>query len=293
MRWLLLPLLLLALLAPAQECPARPMISAVADVGAVAEGQGNPPELLLPPLRLGNPAAWLGTDQAGRDALCLNGRGLRRSLLLALGALGVGLLPGVALGLWQGWQAGQGRPAIRGALPWNELLVLLAVVLLLGPDSFRLVLVLGVVLLTARLVAVRTGSILREAFVEGAVALGGRRRHVLLRHVLPHLQPSLPAILATVLSAVFIWLMELGALGFHDQPTLKVAFTDNYDLVQDIQALPLNADLGQLISFFRWRWLDTPEQLALPALLLVLLTLSLKDLARWAARPGPDGKKPQ
>ena len=70
-------------------------------------------------------------------------------------------------------------------------------------------------------------------------------------------------------------------LGFHDQPTLQVAFTDSLDRVQDVQSLPLNADLGQLVSFFRWSWLDTPEQLVWPALLLTLLTLALKDFARW------------
>lgn len=271
MRWLLVPLLLFALLAPRQECPSRPTIPVPA---TTATGAGGETGLLLPPLRAGHPVAPFGTDRLGRDAACLNGRGLARSLQLALTALAFGLGPGVLLGLWLAWQK---RP-----LPFtSEIIVLLALVLLLGKSSFRLVLVFGVILLTARLVAVRAISVLRLPFVEGALALGGGTRHILLRHLLPHLWPSLPVILATVLSSLFVWLMELGALGFHDQPTLAVAFTDGFDLVQDIQALPLNADLGQLVSFFRWSWLDTPEQLVWPALLLTLLTLSLKDLSRW------------
>lgn len=266
MRWLLLPLLLLALLAPRAECPLRPVIQGPA-VNATAT-----PELLLPPLRVGSPLAPLGTDRAGRDSVCLLQRGLARSLLVSLSVLALGLLPGLALGLWLAW-----RPHIR--LP-GEVMVLLALVLLLGRDSFRLVLALGVCLLTARLVAVRGGAVLREPFVEGALALGGTPRHLLTRHLWPHLRPGLPAILATVLSSVFVWLMELGALGFHDQPVLRVGFSDGDDRTADILALPLNADLGQLISFFRWTWLDTPEQLVWPVLLLIVLTLALKDVAR-------------
>ncbi|WP_192930874.1 hypothetical protein [Deinococcus sp. AJ005] len=266
MRWLLLPLLLLALLAPRTECPLRPIIR-----GPVTSANATP-ELLIPPLRVGSRLAPLGTDRAGRDSVCLFQRGLARSLLVSLSVLALGLLPGLALGLWLAW-----RPRIT--LP-GEAMVLLALVLLLGRDSFRLVLALGVALLTARLVAVRAGAVLREPFVEGALALGGTSAHILTRHLWPHLRPGLPAILATVLSSVFVWLMELGALGFHDQPMLSVGFTDSYDRTPDLLALPLNADLGQLISFFRWTWLDTPEQLVWPVLLLTTLTLAFKDVAR-------------
>lgn len=271
MRWLLLPLLLFALLAPRQECETRPMVPANPNVSAADLTSG---DLLTPPVRAGNPAAPLGTDRLGRDAVCLNQRGLSRSLQVALTVLAFGLLPGVLMGLWLAWQ--RRMPPL-----FSEIIVLLALVLLLGKSAFRLVLVLGVVLLTARLVSVRAATILRQPFVEGALALGGGTRQILRRHLLPHLWPSFPVIIATVLSAIFLWLMELGALGFHDQPTLQVAFTDGLDRVQDIQSLPLNADLGQLISFFRWSWLDTPEQLVWPALLLTLLTLALKDFARW------------
>jgi ABC-type dipeptide/oligopeptide/nickel transport system permease subunit len=268
-RWLLLPLLLLALLAPRTECPVRAIIQGPITPAA------NTPALLIPPLRVGHPLARLGTDRAGRDAACLLQRGLARSLLVSLSVLALGVLPGLALGLWLAWWP---RITLLG-----EVMVLLALVLLLGRESFRLVLALGVALLTARLVAVRAGAVLREPFVEGALALGAAPHHLLTRHLWPHLRPALPAVLATVLSSVFLWLMELGALGFHDQPVLSVAFTDGNDRTQDVLALPLNADLGQLISFFRWTWLDIPEQLVWPVLLLIGLSQALKDVARRTA----------
>ncbi|MFC3832492.1 MULTISPECIES: hypothetical protein [Deinococcus] len=247
MRWLLLPLLLVALLAPRAECPVRALVAPPGVTDAAA--------LRTPPLRVGDPLAPLGTDRFGRDAACVLPR---------------------ALGLWRGWHG-------RGA--WvPELPALLVAALLLGRGSFRLVLAGAVALLTARLVSAQVAAVRREGFVEGAAALGGPAAHILRVHVWPHLHPRLPAVLGSVLSAVFLWLMELGVLGFHDQPTLTVAFTDGLDTVPDVTAVPLNADLGQLISFSRWTWLDTPEGLAWPVLLLTLLTLALKDAVRAGRR---------
>ncbi|SEJ48181.1 ABC-type dipeptide/oligopeptide/nickel transport system, permease component [Deinococcus reticulitermitis] len=275
MRFLLLPLLLLALLAPRQECPVRPVVAASGAAVDPADLSGVEGELLFPPLRAGQPAAPFGTDRGGRDSGCLNARGLARSLRLSLGVVTLGFLPGLVLGLALAWR--------RRSLPLTgETLLLVATVLLLGPGAFRVALVLGVLLLTARLVTVRMSSVMREPFLEGALALGGRGRHILRIHLWPHLRPSLPAMLAAAFSAVFLWLMELGALGFHDQPVVQLAFSDSFDRVQDIEQLLQNADLGQLITQARWTWLDTPEQLVWPILLLTLLTLSLKDLARWA-----------
>ncbi|WP_412028078.1 hypothetical protein [Deinococcus yunweiensis] len=268
MRWLLLLLLLVALLAPRTECPVRALVAPPGVTDAAA--------LRTPPLRVGDPLAPLGTDRFGRDAACVLPRALGRSLGLALWALVWGTLPGVLLGLWRGWHG-------RGA--WvPELPALLVAALLLGQGSFRLVLAGGVALLTARLVSAHVAAVRREGFIDGAAALGGPATHILRVHVWPHLRPRLPALLGSVLSAVFLWLMELGVLGFHDQPTLTVSFTDGLDTVPDVTPVPLNADLGQLISFSRWTWLDTPEGLAWPVLLLTLLTLALKDAVRVAWR---------
>lgn len=285
MRWWLLPLLALALLAPRQECAVRPLLSYAPPAGTpvpagVLEAGGT--WQLLPPLRPGHPAARLGTDRAGRDNLCLNARGLRRSLLLALGVVLLGLGPGAALGLWLGWRGQAGR------LP-NEVATIVALSLLLGPQAFRAVLVVGVALLAARLVAVRVTALRREPFIEGALALGAGTPHLLRRQLWPLLRASVPGWGAAALGGVFLWLMELGALGFYDRGVVRVAFTDAYDRAQDIAPFPVGADLGQLVSAGRWAWLDTPEGLVLPGALLALLTLALADLARWAARRWDDG----
>ena len=279
-RWLLLPLLLVAFLAPRQECESRPIIPYQAPPGQPAPDDvfvENGKQLLLPPIRLGHPIAPLGTDRIGRDSRCLLSQGLGRSLSLALGVLLAGLVPGVLLGLWLGWRG-------RTFTVPNEVFALLLLVLLLGSGGFRVVLVIGVALLTARLVAAHVESVTREPFVEGAIALGGAPRHILRRHILPYLVPLLPALITTVLSAVFLWLMELGALGFYDQGLVQIAFSDSLDRTRDQGAFPVRADLGQLVSAGRWSWLSTPEQLALPALLLALLVISLKDLSRTLLR---------
>ncbi|MBZ9750396.1 hypothetical protein K7W42_05925 [Deinococcus sp. HMF7604] len=268
MRWLLLPLVLLALLAPRQECAVQSLIPL-----PVAQAATSSVAFIVPPLRPGHPLAPLGTDRFGRDAACVLPRALARSLNLAVLTVLLGLLPGLLLGLWHGW----GRLRLPPEVP-----TLLVLVLLLGRGSFRVVLVLGAALLTARLVGAQVTALRKEPFMEGALALGGGAWHLWRTHLWPHLRGRAAAVVATVLSGVFLWLMELGALGFHDQPTLRIAFSDGFDLVPDVTALPLNADLGQLVSFARWAWLDTPEGLLWPVLLLTLLVLALKDLASWA-----------
>lgn len=279
-RWLLLPLLLVAMLAPQEACPSHPIIPYQAPPGQAAPDnvfvEGGK-QLLLPPVRLGHPVAPLGTDRIGRDTRCLLGQGLGRSVSLAVGVLLIGVLPGLLLGLWLGWHG-------RTFTVPNEVFTLLLLILLLGSGAFRVVLVIGVALLTARLVAAHVETVTREPFVEGAVALGGSPAHVLRRHVLPYIVPLLPALVTTVLSAVFLWLMELGALGFYDQGLVQVNFSDSLERVQDMDDFPVRADLGQLVSAGRWSWLSTPEHLALPALLLALLIIGLKDLSRALLR---------
>ena len=260
MRWLLLPLLLLTFFAPPKGCPRQSYIR----IGS---------EILVPPLPMGSKGAILGTDVDGRDSLCLTSRGVRRSLQIALSVLLLAIPFGIALGLlmgWQGWMVGL----------YAEVFVLAGLILLLGNELYRLVLTLGLLLLVARMVAVRVRSILHEPFVEGARVLGGSTGHILLRHVLPHLSPILPGVFAAGLSAVFLWMAELAALGYFETGGYWVDFGSGFENIPMRRFLPLNPDLAQMVASARFEWLASAEQLFIPALLLVLLCLAFSDLGR-------------
>lgn len=260
MRWLLLPLLLLALLAPQQGCPRQILLQ--------INGLPTPP-----PAALGTPGYWLGTDIDGRDSGCLLAKGTRRSLQIGVSVLLLSLPIGVLLGLLLGF---------RGWIfaLYGEIFLLVGLMMLLGPDGFRWALGFGLVLYIARAVAIRVRSLLFEPFLEGARALGGGTLHILRRHIMPHLLPMLPGISASAFGLVFLWMAELAVLGYFDQGGYLVEFGSGFETVPMKRFLPTNPDLGQLVASARFEWLGLVEQLVLPALLLVVLTLAFSDLGR-------------
>lgn len=266
MRWLLLPLLLLAWLAPSEGCPRQILLQ--------IEGLPTPP-----PAPMGTPGYWLGTDVDGRDTACLLARGLRRSLQTGVQVLLLALPLGLVLGLIMGW---------RGWIfaLYGEIFVLVGLMMLAGPGGFRWVLGLGVALYLGRTLAVRVRSLLAEPFMEGARALGGSTLHLLRRHLLPHLWPLLPGVASSALALIFLWMAELAVLGYFDQGGYFIDFGSGFETVPMKRFLPLNPDLGQLVASARFEWLGFGEQLMFPALGLVLLTLTLSDLGRKFLAPG-------
>lgn len=264
MRWLLLPLLLLALFAPSKGCPRQSIVK----VGT---------EIMVPPLPMGSRGALLGTDVDGRDTLCLLSRGVRSSLQIALTvlvlAIPVGVLLGLAMG-WRGWVFGL----------YAEVFILTGLILLVGNSAYRWVLALGVALFLARAVAIRVRTVLLEPFIEGAKVMGGTTWHILIRHVLPHLFPVLPATFAAGLSVSLLWMAELAALGYFETAGYWVEFGSGYESIPMRRFLPLNPDLAQMIASSRYEWLGSAEQLFLPALLLVVTILAFNDLGRAMAK---------
>lgn len=256
MRWLLLPLLLLAFLAPAGECSRNLVVR--------WEGQA-----YIPPLTPGEAGFVFGTDQDGRDLSCALPQAARQSMLLGFLALLIGALPGLVLGLWMGWR--------RRTFGFSAEIFLLAVLLfLLGPtpERYLAVLAFGVVLFVARAVSVRTQAIWTEPYIEAARALGAEDGRLLHRHVWPHLKPVMPGFLSLTLGQTYIWMAELAAL--------SLFFGGGFaaDLGGGLQLYALVPELAQMLSEGRYAWLYAPHLLAFPALLLMCLGLAFNDLGR-------------
>lgn len=264
MRWLLIPFLFLAFFAPPKGCAQQFLVK----VGT---------EILVPPLPMGSSGAWLGTDIDGRDNACLLSRGVRSSLEIGLTVLLLAVLPGVLLGLLMGWRG------ITVGL-YAEIFILAGLIMLLGNQSYRWVLALGVALFVARLVAVRVRTVLLEPFIEGARAMGGSDWHILSCHVLPHLVPVLPSAFASGLSISLLWMAELAALGYFETSGYWVDFGSGFENIPMKRFLPLNPDLAQMIASARYEWLALAEQLFFPAMMLILMTLAFSDLGRALSR---------
>lgn len=166
----------------------------------------------------------LGTDQNGRDVLARIVHGARPSLLIGLGAAGLGLVAGAVLGVL----AAQGGRVVSEVvarlldvlLSIPGLLLVILVVAVLGASTGTSIVGLAVIVAPANARVVRA-EVLRlrgTAFVAAAHALGWPRWQVVLRHVVPNaLGPVL--VLATIsVGGLIAAGASLSFLGLGPQP---------------------------------------------------------------------------
>jgi peptide/nickel transport system permease protein len=154
--------------------------------GAEATDFGN---VLAP---IGTPGHWLGTDALGRDLLarCLHGG--RVSLTVSLGAVGLGLVFGGALGIVAGYCGGTADAVISRCLDvlfaFPGLVLALTVASYLGPSLRNVTLAIAFYTVPAYARMARAGALrVREQnFVRAAQMFGGRGWYVGTRHILPN-----------------------------------------------------------------------------------------------------------
>jgi peptide/nickel transport system permease protein len=134
----------------------------------------------------------LGTDRFGRDVWTRLVYGARISMGVGTLAVLISLAVGVVVGALAGYWHGPVSVLLLGltdfvlAVPRVVLLLLLAA--LWQPSTALVVTVLGLTgwMGIARLVHSEVRALAVRPFVEGAVAVGARRRRILARHILPN-----------------------------------------------------------------------------------------------------------
>ena len=138
----------------------------------------------------------LGTDGLGRDVLSGIIHGSRVSLIVAVTAVGLGMLIGVALGLVSGYSGGWLDTVIMRAVDVTIVLpfMLMALVLrlALGPGLGSIVIALGISgwATHARLVRGEVLSLRNKEYVLASVANGAPHGFIVLRRILPHVLAS-------------------------------------------------------------------------------------------------------
>jgi peptide/nickel transport system permease protein len=144
--------------------------------------------------RLAQPGAkhLLGTDELGRDLFSRIAFGARYSLaiaaLTAIGSIAIGGLLGLTAGFFRRLDASLMR-VVDAMMSLPDILLAIALVAILGPSLFNVVLAL-VLVYTPRVARVVRGStlVVRELlFVEAARAVGVSSWRILWRHILPNL----------------------------------------------------------------------------------------------------------
>jgi len=167
----------------------------------------------------------LGTDASGRDVLSRSIWGAQGSLLIAFGAVLIGVLIGGFFGLLAGVRGGKTDTALSAAfnilLAFPQLVLALSLVSVLSPsdnggakwdDRVRTVIIaVGIVSIPilARITRANAISWSQREFVMAARAQGASNSRVMFRDVLPNV---VPAMLSISLLGVAVVLVLEGAL---------------------------------------------------------------------------------
>lgn len=221
------------------------------------------------------PGHPLGTDETGRDLLARLMAGGQVSLLVGLAAGLVALTLGTAFGALttsrRRWLAAVTDRLLDAALAVPAFFVLLVIVTLFGGSPATLVVAIGATawMGIARLVRAETGSLRERDYVTAGRALGASPVRLFLRHILPHLVPTLSAAAGIGVAQAVLTESALSFLG------LGVA--------------PPRASWGNMLSGAQLTLSARPALAVFPGLLIVATALASNAIAEAGRRRSETG----
>ncbi|WP_027515778.1 ABC transporter permease [Bradyrhizobium sp. WSM1417] len=162
-------------------------------------------------------AHWLGSDQLGRDTFSRLVYGSQVALSVSVGAIGLGVLIGVPLGLvsvyFRGWVDDLLMRAMDALTVFPSLLIAVALAATLGSSLTTVILAIGIanVPWIARVVRSQGLSVREQDYVAAAIAGGMSNFGVIVKHIFPN--TLAPIIVQATLGMGYAVLAEAG-LGF-------------------------------------------------------------------------------
>jgi peptide/nickel transport system permease protein len=170
------------------------------------------------------PAFWLGSDDLGRSQIVRLLYGARVSLSVGIGAAGINLTIGLALGLSAGFVRGWFDDLVQfiistlNAIPQIPLLLIVAV--LFEPGPVALVLILGVLLWPNATLFFRgqTLSLREREFITAGRVAGASNVRLMLRHILPNVLPLVLILTAIDVGTLILVESALSFLGLGISP---------------------------------------------------------------------------
>jgi len=208
-----------------------------------------------------SPNHYLGTDILGRDVLSRIIYGSRVSLKVGFVAVGlatlIGLLVGALAGYYGGWVDQCLMRLVDLMLCFPTFFLILAVIALLEPSIWNIMVVIGLTswMGVARLVRAEFLSLREREFVTAARALGAGDARLIMRHMLPN--ALAPVMVSATLGVAGAILTEsaLSFLGLGVQPptpswgNILTAGKDNIEIAWWLSVFPGLAILVTVMSY--------------------------------------------
>jgi peptide/nickel transport system permease protein len=217
-------------------------------------------------------AHLLGTDLSGRDVLTRLMYGAQVSLSVGIVAVSIYLTIGTILGSISGYRRGLVDATIMRltdmVMSFPALIIILAVIPILGPSIFNIMLVIGLLgwPAVARLVRGEFLSLREREFTLAARGIGASDRRIIFRHILPNVAGPLVVLASFGIADAIITEAGLSFLGLGVRPP-----DPSWG-----QMLNQAIDVGTIIEK-PWVWLEPAIAIAITVLAINFIGDGLRD----------------